>query len=74
MAESLAQPLPAAPARRDRARAAAILAAALRQPRLWLERMSTRRALAELDLRQMHDAGLDPEIVRREAAKPFWRA
>ncbi len=72
MAEILAQPLPAT--RRDRTQNAATLAAVLRAPRLWLERMSHRRELAALDLRQMHDAGLDPETVRREASKPFWRA
>ncbi|UTD30421.1 hypothetical protein DB459_14200 [Bradyrhizobium sp. WD16] len=46
----------------------------LHWPRTWLQRMSTRRNLAELDARQMHDVGLDAELVRRESGKPFWRA
>jgi uncharacterized protein YjiS (DUF1127 family) len=42
-------------------------------PLLWLLRLSWRGELAALDVEQMRDCGLDPEAVRREAAKPFWR-
>jgi uncharacterized protein YjiS (DUF1127 family) len=37
----------------------------LRLPQLWLLRRFRRSELA--------DCGLDPEIVCREATKPFWR-
>ena len=46
----------------------------LRLPRLWLQRRSGRKELAALDAEQMRDCGLDPETVRREATKPFWRS
>jgi uncharacterized protein YjiS (DUF1127 family) len=46
----------------------------LRLPLLWLQRLFWRHELKALDLAQMRDCGLDPEEVRREAAKPFWRA
>jgi uncharacterized protein YjiS (DUF1127 family) len=45
----------------------------LRLPPLWLTRSSRRGELAALDADQMRDCGLDPDVVRREAAKPFWR-
>jgi len=41
---------------------------------LWRWRVRCRRELATLSDRQMHDAGLDPVLVRRESSKPFWRA
>jgi uncharacterized protein YjiS (DUF1127 family) len=41
---------------------------------LWRWRLRTRRELSTLSARQMHDAGLDPEIVGRESKKPFWEA
>jgi len=41
--------------------------------KLWLRRRSNRRALATLTVEQMRDTGLDPEWVRRESGKPFWR-
>jgi uncharacterized protein YjiS (DUF1127 family) len=44
-----------------------------RAPLLWLHRLFWRNELKALDLAQMRDCGLDPEAVRREAAKPFWR-
>jgi uncharacterized protein YjiS (DUF1127 family) len=44
-----------------------------RAPLLWLQRLFWRNELKTLDLAQMRDCGLDPEAVRREAAKPFWR-
>lgn len=45
----------------------------LRLPQLWLQRWSWRTELAALDADQMRDCGLDPEEVRHEASKPFWR-
>jgi uncharacterized protein YjiS (DUF1127 family) len=43
-------------------------------PLLWLLRACWRAELAALDVDQMRDCSLDPETVRREADKPFWRA
>ncbi len=43
-------------------------------PRLWWRRARDRRILADLTPAQMRDTGLDPDVVRRESAKPFWRA
>ena len=40
---------------------------------LWLSRRRNRRAIATLTVEQMRDMGLDPEWVRRESGKPFWR-
>src|SRR5262249_53269536 len=45
----------------------------LRLPLLWFTRFFRRSELAALDIDQMRDCGLDPDTVRREAAKPFWR-
>jgi uncharacterized protein YjiS (DUF1127 family) len=42
--------------------------------RLWLIRARQRRELRVLEPRQIKDVGLDPEWVRREAAKHFWQA
>jgi uncharacterized protein YjiS (DUF1127 family) len=42
--------------------------------RRWLTRARQRRELRELEPRQLQDVGLDPEWVRREAAKRFWQA
>jgi uncharacterized protein YjiS (DUF1127 family) len=44
-----------------------------RLPLLWLTRHFRRGELAALDIDQMRDCGLDPEALRREAIKPFWR-
>ncbi|MBL8703229.1 MAG: hypothetical protein JNM30_00215 [Rhodospirillales bacterium] len=44
---------------------------------LWVRRRRRRRRLADvaaLGERTMLDLGFDPDIVRAEAAKPFWRA
>lgn len=46
----------------------------LRLAALWLRRIRVRHALAGLDERQLQDVGLDPEVLRREIEKPFWRA
>ena len=40
---------------------------------LWRKRVRQRRELRDLKPHQMRDAGIDPEKVRREAAKPFWQ-
>jgi uncharacterized protein YjiS (DUF1127 family) len=39
----------------------------------WVVRSRQRRALAELDARQLSDIGVSPSNARAEAAKPFWR-
>ena len=45
----------------------------LRLPLLWALRSSWRSELSALDADQIRDCGLDPDAVRCEAAKPFWR-
>jgi len=40
---------------------------------VWLRRLRHRRELAGLSEQQLLDAGLDPVVVRRERAKPFWQ-
>jgi len=42
--------------------------------REWLERSRTRRDIARLDWRTIHDLGLSPGQMAFEAEKPFWRA
>jgi uncharacterized protein YjiS (DUF1127 family) len=76
-----AQPRAAGPIRRpgaccdrlDQVAAAAGVAWAARLPLIWLRRVRNRHELARLDETQLRDVGLKPEIVRREAAKPFWQ-
>ncbi|MGE7414252.1 DUF1127 domain-containing protein [Methylobacterium tarhaniae] len=41
---------------------------------LWWRRARDRRTLADLTPAQMRDTGLDPDAVRQESRKPFWRA
>jgi uncharacterized protein YjiS (DUF1127 family) len=41
---------------------------------LWRKRLRCRRELSTLTAEQMRDTGLDPELVRRESRKPFWKA
>ena len=55
-------------------RRAALIQKLLRLLRRWLERRAWRRELAALDAEQMRDCGFNPVEVRREVAKPFWRA
>ena len=43
-------------------------------PRLWLDRLRTRRALAALHPEQIREAGLDPWRLHAEIRKPFWRS
>ncbi len=40
--------------------------------RLWVRRMSERRALGDLDDRLLRDCGIRPDQARREIEKPFW--
>jgi len=40
---------------------------------LMLHRWRTRKALLELDARQLRDIGLSWEQAREEGCKPFWR-
>jgi uncharacterized protein YjiS (DUF1127 family) len=51
---------------------AAELAPAVETLRLRLARQRTRRLLARLDDRQLHDLGVSRIDAMREAAKPFW--
>jgi uncharacterized protein YjiS (DUF1127 family) len=44
-----------------------------RLPLLWMRRHRFRQELAHLDAAQLKDAGLSPERVREEIAKPFWQ-
>jgi uncharacterized protein YjiS (DUF1127 family) len=41
---------------------------------LWVERDRSRRELAELSERALHDVSLTAADVWRESTKPFWRA
>jgi len=41
---------------------------------LWRKRLRSRHELATLTAEQMRDTGLDPELVRRESRKLFWKA
>ncbi len=41
---------------------------------IWYDRWLARQDLAELDDHLLRDIGIDRETIRREAAKPFWRA
>ncbi|SEO72931.1 Uncharacterized conserved protein YjiS, DUF1127 family [Methylobacterium sp. ap11] len=41
---------------------------------LWWRRARDRQVLAALTPAQMRDTGLDPDTVRQESLKPFWRA
>ena len=53
--------------------AAAGIAWAAGLPLMWLRRLQSRHELARLNAAQLRDVGLDPDVIRREAAKPFWR-
>ena len=41
---------------------------------VWRERQRSRRQLAQLSVRDLHDVGLSWSDVVYEAEKPFWRA
>ena len=40
---------------------------------VWRKRLRSRRELSALSVEQMRDTGLDPELVRQESRKPFWK-
>lgn len=42
--------------------------------RVWRRRIQARQALAQVDLRTLVDAGIDPVAAQYEAARPFWVA
>jgi uncharacterized protein YjiS (DUF1127 family) len=42
--------------------------------RTWRQRYRTRRELAQLSDRDLHDVGLSWSDIVHEAEKPFWRA
>ena len=48
--------------------------ALLALPGTWRRRLRNRHELAQLDLAQMRDTGLNPDMVQRESQKPFWQA
>jgi len=71
----MATPLPVCPrmlTSEREIRRAALRAIATRIGRWW-SRARERRALAQLDERQLRDVGLTLADARRECAKPFWR-
>lgn len=39
----------------------------------WMERHHQRKQLAQLDVHQMNDLGLDLAMVQAEINKPFWK-
>ncbi len=41
---------------------------------LWRQRAITRRELARLDDRMLHDIGISQNEVESEIGKPFWKA
>lgn len=41
---------------------------------IWRRRIRARRMLAQVDLRTMCDAGIDPVAAQYEAQRPFWIA
>lgn len=41
---------------------------------LWRQRITTRRELARLDDRMLHDIGINQFEVECEVSKPFWKA
>ena len=43
-------------------------------PRVWLRRLCCRHGLSTLTSEQMRDTGLNPETIRVESRKPFWKA
>jgi uncharacterized protein YjiS (DUF1127 family) len=65
------QPLSVRPWLGGRSRPLARFAAALR---LWRRRIRERRALADLNQRELADFGATTADVYRELATPFWRA
>ena len=64
---------PAARARTGAGIVSATVAGLASLAALRLRRRRNRRQLSALTVEQMRDTGLDPEWVRRESGKPFWR-
>ena len=48
--------------------------AGLSRAGLFWHRARTRRALLNLDARQLRDVGLSHEMAQHEGCKPFWRS
>lgn len=65
--------LPARPAVRASARPASYLRQALALFEVWRQRLSDRRALAQMDERALRDIGVTRCDALYEARKPFWR-
>jgi uncharacterized protein YjiS (DUF1127 family) len=65
--------LPAQPAARACARPASYLRRALALFEVWRQRLSDRRALAQMDERSLRDIGVTRCDALYEARKPFWR-
>ena len=40
---------------------------------LWMDRHHQRRQLAQLEMHELKDMGLDPADVYKEIHKPFWK-
>jgi uncharacterized protein YjiS (DUF1127 family) len=51
-----------------------LLARAVSTLRLWRKRMREKRALEQLDERDLHDIGVSYSDVYSELRRPFWRA
>jgi uncharacterized protein YjiS (DUF1127 family) len=51
-----------------------LLARAAATLRLWRKRIREKRALAQLDERDLHDFGASGADVYAELRRPFWRA
>ena len=51
-----------------------IFARTLETLRIWRKRQASRRELAQLSARDLHDVGLSWSDIVYEAEKPFWRA
>ena len=48
--------------------------AIIQLPLEWMRRSRYRQELANLSESQLRDVGLNPTVVYRESAKPFWMA
>lgn len=65
--------VPDCPVEAPPARWRVILGSIVARLREWHRRSMTRRELANLDGRMLHDIGIDPSIVDFEMRQPFWR-
>jgi uncharacterized protein YjiS (DUF1127 family) len=64
--DTIATPMP------ERPTASTWLALAAQTLREWRRRARSRHALATMSCRERRDLGLMPDVVWREAGKPFW--